>query len=164
MKAYFITLVSAALVAALIGILSPDGERGGIAKHVRLLTALFLLCVLISPLKGALEWVQGLQDAEVPFLDGGASDGTDYDKLLAETMDEASRQYFAQSLTETLLTQFSMKAGTVRCAVQWETAEDGIAPRLVTVFLSGESIWKNPHEIEAFVEKLLSCPCETVVE
>ena len=64
MKAYLLTLVSAALVAALVNILTPSGERGGIAAHQRLITSLFLVCVLIAPLEGAIKALRGLADGD----------------------------------------------------------------------------------------------------
>ena len=45
MKTYLLSLLTASLIAAMVGILAPEGERGGLAKHLRLLTSLFLVCV-----------------------------------------------------------------------------------------------------------------------
>ena len=161
MQAYFISLLTTALVGILIGMLCPDG---GIAKHVRLLSSLVLICVLISPLKGAIEALQNFVESgfDLPIEDGAQNENPK--DQFQEATDEASKRYFTQMLTETLENEFSMPTGTVRCAVSWKKNGDSLSPTRVTVLLSGSSIWKNPHEIEKFVTTLLECECVTAIE
>ena len=160
MQAYLISLFIASLVGALIGILSPEG---GMAKHVRLVTALVLICILISPLGDV---IGALQDFASGSLDFPSTENNtdDYLEQLGNATDEASKSYFAQMLTETLEEQFSMPTGTVRCQIAWIKTGDILSPSRVTVVMSGASIWKNPHEIKDFVEELLGCECVTAIE
>lgn len=164
MKAYLITIIGGSLVAAIIGILSPEGDKGGIAKHIKLLTSLFLVCLLIAPLKGVLEKVQGWTNGSLPFF--GSDDDTDesYEAILDGTIDQHSKKYFTQMLTEALQTQFSLKTGTIRCIVQWDGHGDDLHPDLVTVILSGNAVWQDPHAIESFVTALLECDCAVAIE
>ncbi len=162
MKAYLLTVIAASLIASLIGILSPSGERGGLSKHTGLVTALFLICILISPLKGALEQLRAWSSGDLPLLDSNQKE--DYEEMIDQSNDLASKRYFTQMLTETLQTQFGLEADTVRCAVQWQEHEGKATPTHVTVILSGSGIWKEPHAIEDYVTALLECECSVVIE
>ena len=163
MKAYLLTLVSAAMVAALVNILTPSGERGGIAAHQRLITSLFLVCVLIAPLEGAVKVLQGLGDGDFTgLLQVDPPDRSDFDEQLNEALDSSSERYFTQMLTQTVSEAFAIPLDEIRCTVSWEETEH--APARVTVILSGRSIWKDPHAIASFVTELLGCPCDTAIE
>lgn len=160
MQAYLVSLFVASLVGALIGILSPDG---GMSKHVRFVSALVLICVLISPMQEIGTFLNDLANGklELPQEDG---DIEDYRDRFESATNEASKSYFMQMLTETLEEQFSMPTGTVRCRVAWTESGETLSPSRVTVVLSGSSIWKNPHEVKDFVETLLGCECVTAIE
>ena len=164
MKNYFLTLIAASLVAVLVGILSPDGERVGIAKHMKLLTSLFLVCVLINPLQSGIVGLQKLMNGELslPELDGSGQE--DHLQQMEDVLNGASVNYFCDMLTETIEGQFSIEKGSVRCLVEWEQTGETLTPGRVTVILSGKAIWKDPREIEAFVSELLGCECVTAIE
>lgn len=164
MEAYVITLISASFAATLIGILSPRGEGGGIFAHVKLLTSLFLICVLISPLKSVIQGISDFATGDWESLWGESDAENDYRDQMNDAMQEASVEYFTQMLTKTLESQFDMESGTVRCFVEWEMREQELRPVQVRVILSGGSIWKDPHAIEAFVSELLGCSCVTAIE
>ena len=162
MKEYLLTVIAASLAVSVVGILSPSGEKGGISKHVGLVSALVLVCVVISPVKSVLETLRGWSEGDVPIY--GEMSEEDYLDLINTQNDAASKKYFTQMLTERLQTQFALKDGTVRCSVQWQTREGEASPTHVTVLLSGNAIWKDPHEIESYVTALLDCPCDVALE
>ena len=155
-------MLAASLVSTLVSLLSPDGERGGVAKHTRLLTSLFLVCVMIAPLRGAISALQNWQsgDLTLPWLEN--VEENDYQEDMQEALDTASRDYFTKMLTQTLEQKFLKDVGDVRCAVHW--SDGGSSPEKVTVILSGSAIWKNPKEIQSFVTSLLSCECAVAIE
>lgn len=154
MTAYLLTLFGAALAAALVDLLVPERGR----KTVRLISALFLLCVLSAPLPKAF---RALRDYTLP--DAASDAREEYTRKMKEAMESASRTYFAKTLCELITEQFGLEEGTVRCAVDWSEA-DGTRPEAVTVILSGASIWKDPEKIEAFVRDLIGCTCVTAIE
>ncbi len=163
MEGYLTGLIIASLAAALIGLLSPRGQRDGIAKHMKLLTSLFLVCVLIAPLESAIEGLQGfLGELEIPGESAGDKDG--YREEMDEALGNASTAYFTQMLTQTLEKEFSITQGEVRCRVEWEKNADVLTPTRVTVVLSGRAVWKDPGAIEAFVKELLGCECVSAIE
>lgn len=164
MKSYLLTLLGAALAVTLVGLLSPKGEGGGMEKHLRLICALFLICVLISPLSGAIDQIREMFDGihEIPGIGNTAQDG--YREQMQQAADAASRQYFSDMLTQTLEQKFSIAMGDVRCSVAWDTVNGTLQPTQVTVLLSGRAIWMSPREIESFVSDLLGCICTVAIE
>ena len=163
MKEYLLALLAASLCAMLIGLLSPHGEGGGLGAHVKLLLALFLICVLVTPLSEAVGTVRDWLAGDLPFLEAEENE-EDYREQLESSLTESSKGYFVQRLTETLRQKFSLENGTVRCVVQWNEGESDIRPTRVTVLLSGSGIWKDPHAIREFTEELLQCECVVAVE
>ena len=154
MTAYLLTLFGAALAAALVDLLVPERGR----KTVRLISALFLLCVLSAPLPKAF---RAIRDYTLPDTASDARE--EYGKKMKEAMESASRTYFAKTLCELITEQFGLAEGTVRCAVDWKE-DGGTAPETVTVILSGSSVWKDPEKIETFVQDLIGCTCVTAIE
>ena len=162
MKAYLLTVIAASLITSIVTILSPSGERGGISRHMGLLTALFLVCVLITPAKDAIEQLRAWADGELPPLEGAQKE--DYEAMTDASAGLASKRYFVQTLTQALQTQFDLKADAVRCVVQWEESDGQATPARVTVILSKGGIWQDPHAIEDYVTSLLNCPCAVALE
>ena len=154
MTAYLISLFGSALAVALVDLLVPERGR----KTVRLISALFLLCILSAPIPRAFRAIRNYS-----FPDTVQDDREAYTQKMKQAMESASRTYFAKTLTEMLSEQFSLPDGTVRCAVTWSD-DDGTVPQKITVILSGSSIWHNPEKIEAFVRDLIGCECVTAIE
>ena len=163
MKAYLLSLIIAALVAALVGILAPSGERGGLAAHQRLITSLFLICVLIAPAENVLNVIQSLTTGDLSMIGlEEVPDKKDYQEQMNDALSASSERYFTQMLTQTICEAFSIPTHEINCSVSWNKSEG--KPTRVTVILSGTSIWKDPHAIEAFVTELLGCECIMAIE
>ena len=163
MKEYLLSLLGCALVLAVIGVLSPEGERGGIVRHVRLIAALVWICVLIAPLPTLSDrlsdWWEDLSISQP------SSDQKElYEQALDQALNEASCAYFSQQLTRMVCEQFEIDPGNLRCAIQWESDAQSLRPTQITILLSGKAIWKSPYEIQAFVQELIGCEVVTVIE
>lgn len=163
MKEYLLSVIAAALFAAMIWILSPAGSGKGISAHLRLACALFLLCILLSPLKNALSnvknWINGGFEEALP----PATDKEEYAHIMEEAMNASSKTYLSELLIHRLENEFSIPSGDVRCVMQWENA-NGARPVRVSIILSGNAIWRDPKDIEAYVEDLLGCECVSAIE
>lgn len=160
--AYILSLIATVFAVTLVGILAPGGD-GGSARHLRLLTSLVLICVLISPALSLAEGVRDLLDGNFAFEDD-AGVGEDYSSALRESMNATSKHYFVQMLTQTLAERFFIAEDDIRCRVEWKTEGENLRPTLVTVVLSGRAIWKNTAEIEQYVTSLLGCECISAIE
>ena len=92
MKTYFLTLTVAALGAALVERLSPPGEGGRLAGYTRLIAGLYLLVVLLSPLRDGIKVLSGLaqgQDDVIGALEEAISRPIgDYGDVFAEQLSE----------------------------------------------------------------------------
>ena len=165
MKDYLLALLGTALALAAIGILTPDGTRGGIAKHVRLVAALVWILVLVAPLSGAVRSVRDWVDngMPLPFL-RIEEEEEEHRELWDTTLDEASTAYFCDMLTQTLEKTFEITPGDLTCRVRWVREGEELRPETVTLLLSGQAIWQSPHTLEEYVEDLLNCDCEVAIE
>lgn len=164
LQSYLVTLLAASFITALIRILSQNKEGSDISKYIKLLTSLFLVCVLIVPLQSVVEKLQSFRNntAEIPGIE--LPEENAYRNQLEAALDQASTTYFTQMLTQMLETQFSVETGELRCTVQWKQENGTLSPVRVTVILSGKAIWKDPKQIEAFVSDLLGCECVSAIE
>lgn len=161
MREYLLMLIGASLLVAILAILAPPK---GLARSLRLLSSLFLICVLLSPLLDILtelaRWSAG--EAELPWEE--ALEVPDYRQQLEEALNTASMNYVADLLTRQLEEQFEIPTGDVRCRIEWKTDDGKLLPSSVTVLLSGRGIWKDTAAIESWVSTLLDCPCESALE
>ncbi|MBE6553283.1 MAG: hypothetical protein E7666_02960 [Ruminococcaceae bacterium] len=164
MKDYLITLIAVAMAITVFEILSPAGIRGALTRHMRWLTGLLLICVLIAPLRNVIDSLQDLVsgDISLPELEFPNEDG--YRDQMESALGEASTEYFTQSLTRMLEERFAIETGEVRCHVEWQKDGELLAPSRITVILSGRAIWKDTGAIEAFVESLLGCECISAID
>ena len=164
MQAFITSLISAALAVVILSILSPTGTANGIAKHVHLLSALFLIVVTISPVKELITGLHDLANGDLTFPEIEIPDQNESEELLQSVLDGAAQEYFSDSLTALLEREFEIEQGDIRCKTVWEIVDMVAKPKKITVLLSGKAIWKNPSPIEAYVENLLGCECVTAIE
>lgn len=164
MQSYLFSIIGAALAATVIGILTPKGEGGTVSSHIRLLTALFFICVLIAPIRSMLNTFTEFVNGEIHISGTNGAESTDYQKQLDEALEASSKSYFTQMLTKTLESTFSIDTGNIRCTVHWGEQEERLQPTRVTIVLSGSAIWRDPDRLEAFVTDLLGCECVTAIE
>ena len=157
MKSYLLSLFGACVVAILAEMILPERAE----KFFRLITSLFLVCVLIAPLPRAARAIQKItrdlfsQAQEEETLDR-------YNEEMQATVDEASRTYFVQMLTATLCERFNIKSSDLTCSVTWDQEGEPSVER-VTLILSGSAIWKDPEPMEEFVSGLLGCECVSAI-
>lgn len=162
MKEYLLSLLVAAILISILGMLAPEG---GLGKHLRLLLSLFLICVLISPLSSLPEKLQDFPNGILTFPWEDQEDAKeDYKQQLEESLSTSSKEYFDQALTQALALQFGIELGTVRCVTEWNDENGNAHPQRVTVLLSQSAIWKDPHAIQTYVNELLGCECVVALE
>ena len=51
MRSYLLSILGASLIAGVVETAVPEGENGGLKKALRTVSALILLCVILSPVK-----------------------------------------------------------------------------------------------------------------
>lgn len=163
MKAYILSLTGAALIAAAVTVLAPDGKGGGISKHIRLLTALALLCVITAP---AVKFVGSLFSYDLPGLTeiADSADGyTAQERLFYESLSAMSCQSLENELKTLIMSRFNIREGDVTVRAEYATGEGTVEVNRIVVTLSGTAVFRSPYEIEEYIETLAGVDCDCVL-
>ncbi|MBR2621305.1 MAG: stage III sporulation protein AF [Clostridia bacterium] len=166
MREYIIGLFALALCCAIVELLTPEGEGGGIARHIKLMTGLCLLCVLVTPLVSLVrmgadlparleealsDWPAIKEQADQEFTDRWQEEYEQMDATLA-----------SQTIAHMLQERFSVASGDVSVEVRLDENQSHIAQ--IRIALSGRAIWLNTHEIERFIVETFDCECIIYME
>lgn len=161
-KAYILSIFATALLITVVDILAPTGS-GGLTKHLKIVTALVFVCVLISPILSLAERILEYANGNWELgIEGDIEDH--YSSQLQDALDNASKDYFEEMLKQTLCEEFAITEDDLRLRVDWIGEGENLRPEKVTLILSGKAIWKNPAKIEEYVSSLLDCDCVSAIE
>ena len=162
-KAYIISIFATALLITVADILAPAGSGSGLSRHLKLVTSLVFVCILISPTVSFVERIREFANGNWEFdIEGDVKDH--YSSELQDALDNTSKEYFEEMLKETLCKEFEIVEDDLRVHVEWAGEGENLRPTKVTVILSGKAIWKNPAKIEEYVSSLLNCDCVSAIE
>lgn len=162
MQAYLIRILTLSCLCGLAEQLTPAGEREGLRRSVRLLTALCLLSLAVSPLWQVRDALGGWDPAawaRTPEGDGQAA----YEARMAEKWQTAAEGQLCEELCALLAERFDVAAEDLSVTLSW--TEEAGARQLsgVWIALRGGAVLRDPRAIEETVEALLSCPCTVSV-
>ena len=165
MTGYFWGLLAVSVCCAAVEFLTPSGEGGGVAGHVRFMSALCLLCVMVTPLTPLLaegNLADRIEGAIDDWLDEGERAQEEYGGRWEEQLEEMDAAYAQACLASLLQQKFEIAAEDV--AVRVETDGTGETISVVYIRLSGRAVWLNTHAMEAYIEEMLGCECTTYLE
>lgn len=166
MREYIIGLFALALCCAVVELLSPEGEGGGIARHIKLMTGLCLLCVLVTPvvsfLRAGIDLPSRLEAALSDWLAIRDQADEDFNDRWQEEYEQLDVTFASQTITVMLQDEFSIAEGDICVEVMPNADQTRISH--VRVALSGRAIWQNTHEIEQYIEKTFGCECTIYME
>lgn len=163
MKQYLMGLFVLALCCSVVELLC---EQGALARHIKLMSALCLLCVLVAPISslarqeidlpelvGRLteQWLREQQEAEQQYEDRWQTEGERLDVALAQEM-------IAQMLEQ----RFGLLAAD--CRVEITTDASGTIIDHMGIMLSGQGIWTNAHEVQSYVKTTFGCEASVYIE
>ena len=155
MKEYLLSILVASLASALLLHLLP--EKSTLKKGVRLLSALLLLSLLLSPLSGA-------KEALTEFLSGNLWNEESLREGYQQQSDDSilshSKEYLETLVKEGLIKNFSLREEDLRVHFIMEEGE----PKKVLLLLSGKAIWQDSAKLEDFVEDLLGIPASSAID
>ena len=162
-KTYILSIFVTALLITVVDILAPASSGGGLSKHLKLVSSLVLVCLLISPTVSLAERLGEFANGDWELdIEGDVKDH--YSSELQDALDNASKEYFEGMLTKTLCEEFAIAEDDLRVRVEWIGDGENLHPKKVTFILSGKAIWKNPAKIEEYVSSLLNCDCVSAIE
>ena len=163
-KNYLFSIMLVSVAAGAAEILAPEGEGGGLKKHVRLLVSLIVLAVLIAPVSGLLGYISNFDNYRGLFGAGHPGEG-DFSAQAENTRQrilERGESEVAAGVTALLYDRFGIPGEEAKVVPELATGDAGIEVKKLTIVLYGRSVWKNPYEIEDYFVRLLGCPCEVI--
>jgi hypothetical protein len=155
---YILSVVGVALCVGILEEMLPSSY--GSKAYVRLLTGLCLLAVMIAPVGNVLRAIPDALE-QMAQWDEGEEEGGRYEEILKGSMSGAVRDTIKTAVREDLSEKFGVNAEKTDVGISFEEGEEICVKRMV-ITLRGVDILKNPHEIEDYFERLLSCECVVV--
>lgn len=137
------------LAAAMAELLIPEEGGAGTKKVLRLLTALAVLLLILSPLTSLLK-----KETELPLPSAGET--PDFEAVFAGAMDAAGKAEFEARLRAALAAKFGTGEECFALTVRYEEEE----PAEVFVVLSGKGLTIDPREAETYLTELLRLPAQ----
>lgn len=160
MREYLLSVVAAAIAVGAVTALMPEGEGGGLRRHVSFVGALCVLAILISPVGELMSFLGDLSFRGF----GTVGDGTksEYEEIYAEYLQYALAENLSGSVAAMLCDRFDIPPEQCRVRVRVGSRDGRAAAEQVTVILSGSALLRDPYEIEGFISDLLGCECVVV--
>lgn len=166
MRAYVVGLFALSVCCAIVELFSPEGEGGGVARHIKWLSGICLLCVLWVPLSnlmaGGKQVPDRIFDAVEEWLDGGEDAQKEYDQYWKEQQEQLDLSYAGEAIREVLCRQFEQETSNITVGI--ETDETGERLALIRVGLSGKAIWLDTHQLEDFIQEMFGCESTIYLE
>ena len=166
MKNYILTLLAASLAAAVVELLSPKGEGDRLVSHIRMIGGLFLLVVLLDPLRTGISLLRDAAAGDLPSrvesLIPSAIE-TNYDAVFGDSLTnlgEAEVESWAMAILET---HFGVSSEDCLVAVDCAYEADTLFATELRIALWGRSALEDPHPIEVYFTEQLGCPCYVTV-
>jgi hypothetical protein len=166
MNSYMITLISASLAAAVVTLLSPKGEGGKLASHVRMVAGLFLLVALLDPLRAGLDLLREVVDGDLtahPELVLPEGDAEDYGAVFGDTLTSISRAEVETYARSALEASFGIPSEDCTVSAVCIYEEESLTLIELRISLHGSHALVDPHPIEAYFAERLECPCYVTV-
>lgn len=147
------------MIVGVIGAVVPDGSGDGLKKYVSFIGALCVLCVLISPLGGVVDFVGRLGDGGFDGFFDSLSDKGKYEQRYSDYLMSLGRDNISEGVRSLLSEKFGIPSDECRVSVKTREHDGTLAVESVTVILSGRSLFCDPYEIEEYISGLLNCKC-----
>ena len=163
MKNYIISIIIIGVIGSLVTLLSPDGEGGGLKKHVGLAVGLCMILFFATPI---MSLMQSISELDVSALVPKADDAeiAEYESIFESGLSAAEVENLREGIANILRERFEIEAE--QCLVTVKITSDGSGKRelgRVFIRLFGTAIWKDTGEIERYLEELLGCDVTTAV-
>lgn len=136
-------------------------------EHVRMIAGLFLLVVLLNPLKEGIALLRSAAEgALTEYLTVVVPDdmNEDYEGVFHDTLTFVGQEEVKAWVVSALESEFGILPSECRTSVTCAVEEDMLTVCEVRIALSGKYAAENPHPIESCVTEALGCPCYVTVD
>lgn len=169
MSEYIYSIVCFAGAVGLILIVVPEGARGGLLKHVRLVGSLCLICLIIKPSAELIGYIKELGEGDLSVIFGNVQENELYDKyedIYREYLHGGYGENVGEAVKDALAEKFNIDRNDVRCLVEFgDEVGGGIKePRKITVIVKGRAVLTDPQSIKDLISGVFGCECEVAVE
>ena len=163
MKEYVISIACVAVICSIASLLTPEGEGGGLGKQLRLVSALVLCTVCISPVASLLEALTSL-DLSASFSELYTPDSEKHEEIFKDSLDLSEERVLREGIYTILLDRFEIERD--ECDISFVISEENGERRLEHIFilLRGSAIWKDTGAIERTMSELFACEIITAIE
>lgn len=163
MKSYVITIICIGVIGSIITLLAPEGEGGGLGKHVRLAVGCAVILTCISPLG---ELIRGFSELDLGGLVPEVNEGEmeEYESIFGDSYAAAE----LSSLKEGIGAMLEERYGIARseCKVEVIASQNGTGSLMlkrIFITLYGSAIWQDTGEIERYFGGLFDCEIVTAI-
>ena len=166
---YILPVIFTALIAAVAEFLSPAGEGNGLSNHIKLVAGLCITIALLSPIRDGFDLLQGVVNGEyIEELPEEIlpSDGlsNDYNSVFSERLESLTRAELEEEIRRVLNSEFDISDDNARIITELSDANGTVTLKRITVVLSKNAVFKNPHKINERLSSYFNCECEVAIE
>ena len=156
MKEYLLGLFVLAICCSVVELMS---AQGGLAGHVKLMSALCVLCVMIAPVSSLLQkgvaLPELLEERTQQWLDSLQAREEDYEQRWQEEGERLDIDLAGRTVAQMICQRFSLQESDCQVEITPNESKTGISE--VRVALSGRAKWTNTHQIQQYLEQTLGC-------
>ena len=169
MREYVLSIVCFSIAAGVAMIISPEGTRGGLKKHMRLISSLCIVCILINPLAEVIDTIGAFDADEINGFFGADVEGELYEKyeeIYHNYLDGGYGENIGAAVKDSLYERFGIERENCRVLTEFRDRDgDGVRePSKITVVLSGGAKFKEPDSIKNFISGLFECDAAVAIE
>ncbi len=157
-RGYIISVMCVSVVGSLVSMLAPDGEGGGLGKHIRLIFGLCVIIVSINPIKDIVYYIKDVK-YEWDYVKDGY-DSEKYEEIFYESYSASEIENLKSGIKQLLSDRFDIDIS--ECEISVGTDGGGGLERIL-VTLYGNAVWKNTEEIEEYLYGLFGCEIVTAI-
>ena len=161
MKQYFLSIVIVSVIGSVISIIAPEGEGGGLSRHVSLAVGVCLILVCFAPAADAVEWLRELDlEAVFPESEGEVNE---YESIFDSAYSQAEIGNLCEGIKGAVSQRFGIDPTCLSVSVRLGEGGRGKTLESVFVTLYDSAIWADTGEIESYLSSLLGCEIITII-
>ena len=161
MKQYIFSIILVSVIAAVVSIIAPEGEGGGISRHVSLAVGVSLILVCFAPAVQAVEWLKELDIESV--LPDEEADSSEYESIFNSTYTDAEIDNLCEGIKSLISQRYGLDPLCFSVSVRLSGSGQQKELERVTITLYGSAIWADTGEIERYLGSLLGCEIITII-
>lgn len=169
MTKYILPVIFTAVIAAVAEFLSPAGEGNGLSGHIKLVAGLCITVALLSPIRDGIDLLYGVlngnytEDLTEEIFPSDAL-REDYNHAFSERLELLTRTELEGEISRILNDEFNISNGNARIVTELSEPNSNVTLKRITVVLSKNAVFKNPHKIKERLSSYFNCKCEVAIE